>query len=172
MIHRAYIGIDPGTSPKAPGAAAIMQGRTIEVRDWDGYEEMTEQIRVWMMLYDVQIAIIEQVHAISYPVRNRRSGAIEMKSQKGSANFKFGENYGWWQGLFWGLGIKHEMALPGAWMSQFPLQAKIKKADKPSLDYARQQFPAVDLKLQKNHGRADALLIADYARRKHGSPLR
>lgn len=54
-----------------------------------------------------------------------------------------------------------EMVLPQAWKKAMGL-----KADKEeSLRMARELFPDAILDLKKHHGRAEALLIAEYARR-------
>ena len=54
-----------------------------------------------------------------------------------------------------------EMVLPQVWKKALGL-----KADKEeSLIMARQLFPDALLNLKKHHGKAEALLIAEYARR-------
>ena len=57
-----------------------------------------------------------------------------------------------------------EMVLPQAWKKAMGL-----KADKEeSLRMARELFPDALLNLKKHHGKAEALLIAEYARRTFG----
>jgi len=172
VIHRAYLGIDPGASKTSPGAVALMCGFEIDVRDWEGLHEMREQLAIWMMLYDIDKAGLEAVHAMSYLTRDRVSGDVYMKSQKGSANFDFGTNFGMWQGLLAGLGIEYELVSPNIWMSSYNMPKKEKKSDKPALPIARNMFPGAPLKLKKHHGRADALLIANWMRQRYGRPLR
>lgn len=59
------------------------------------------------------------------------------------------------------VGDRVEMVLPQAWKKAMGL-----KADKnQSLKMARELFPSAMLNLKKHHGKAEALLIAEYARR-------
>jgi len=57
-----------------------------------------------------------------------------------------------------------EMVLPQAWKKFMGASADKEK----SLVMARSLFPDAMLKLKKHHGRAEALLIAEYARRVFG----
>lgn len=167
ILQKAYIGVDPGFSKSSPGAVALVCGREIDVRDWESLEEMGEQLRTWQLLYPIHSAAIEKVHAHVYLKRDRRTGAVVAQSQKGSANFDFGANYGMWQGLMVGLGIPYELVPPSEWQPTFQLRKKRGKNDKPSLDVAREKYPGAPLKFKKYHGRADALLIATWLRQKH-----
>ena len=54
-----------------------------------------------------------------------------------------------------------EYVLPQAWKKEMGLG----KDKEKSLEMARQLFPDAMLNLKKHHGKAEALLIAEYARR-------
>ncbi|MCK5604930.1 hypothetical protein KAR91_23775 [Candidatus Pacearchaeota archaeon] len=168
MIHRAYIGVDPGGS----GAFTLVHDLEIDIRDWSSLKEARIQVEVWSMLYDIHCAAIERVSARSYLTRDRKTGRVYAQSQKGSSNFKFGENYGMWQGVFEALHIPYELVTPATWMGGMNLPKKINKSDKPALDVARSMYPGADLKFKKHHNRADSLLLADWLRRKHTPKLR
>ena len=164
----AFIGVDPGGS----GAYTLMFNREIDIRDWNGLEETALQLEVWQMLYPIKCAAIELVDAMPYFTRNFKTGKVEAKSQKGTSNFKFGANFGMWQGLFQAYHIPFELVLPADWMGPMGVRKKKNKNDKPGLDLARETYPGVDLKFQYHHNRADSLLIADWLRRKHTPKLR
>ena len=170
--ERAYIGIDPGYSQASPGAMALIEGRFIEVYDWTTEVEMCEQLKTWLVIYDVHCAALEEVHAQSYLTRDKRTGIVSAQSQKGSSNFNFGANYGFWRGVLLGLDVPFELVKPSEWMGSYNLRKKINRKDKPSLDVAREMYPGAPLKYKKNHGRADALLIATWLRKKYASTLR
>ena len=83
--------------------------------------------------------------------------------------FNFGMNCGWIQGVLDSLNIPYELVSPQKWKKEFGL-ASDKKA---SIRTAQRLFPGVSLKAGEkcrveNDGMAEALLIAEYARRKLG----
>ena len=80
--------------------------------------------------------------------------------------FKFGENFGMIQGILQAFGIPYELVTPQKWRREFGVTA-----DKnTSIEVCKRLFPDVDLKrterCKKEHdGMAEALLMAEYARR-------
>lgn len=97
--------------------------------------------------------VIERVHA--------------MPKQGVSSSFNFGVNYGMIMGLLEALSIPYETVLPQKWKREFGVTA-----DKnTSIAVAKRMFPEVDLRrtdrCKVDHdGKAEALLMAEYARRK------
>lgn len=79
-----------------------------------------------------------------------------------ASSFTFGYSFGLIRGMLVGLGIPYRLVSPVAWKRKQGIPAGSTKA--AGLARARVLFPGADLKLVKNHGRADALLIADYLR--------
>ena len=81
--------------------------------------------------------------------------------------FKFGENFGFIQGVLKSLGIPYELVRPQKWKKEFSITA-----DKnTSIEVCKRLFPGVDLKRTErcrkdDDGIAEALLMAEYARRK------
>lgn len=80
--------------------------------------------------------------------------------------FSLGKGYGVWMGLLVGLGISYSLISPVRWRKAM-LDGLPKGKDTGRLR-AQQLFPGADLKLKKHHGRADALLIAEFLRRRYG----
>lgn len=155
-MANTFIGIDPGIS----GAIASISPSGIEFVDCPTIKQngknrpnstlMASELR--RLAVPDSIAIIEIVHA--------------MPGQGVSSMFSFGMGYGIWLGLLSGLDIPFEMITPQTWKKHFNLSGD-KEASRMK---ALQLFPteAHELKLKKHHGRAEALLLAEYLRRKTG----
>ena len=81
--------------------------------------------------------------------------------------FKFGTNYGIWQGRLEALGIPFLFVTPQKWQREVFDSAVKGDRKAMSLSLARRIFPDMleHLKRKKDDGRADALLIAEWARR-------
>jgi hypothetical protein len=155
MSEKIFVGIDPGTSKNAPGAIAFLCGEDYCVYDWCNQSEAIAVLKRIKKTADKcgMIIAIEKVHSAP--------------GQGISSSFKFGENFGFWQGISMMTGWPVVLVSPQTW--QKGLVPKSTPANrKPSLDVARRLFPKADLKYKKNHGRADALLIADWVRRGRG----
>ena len=154
-----YIGIDPGK--KGAIAAIETDGdgdiTFVDVLPYseDGYREFLKERATF-----------------------RRSGSFRCCLEKVGAHpgegvkssFSFGENYGFIRGLLAGFQIPYQTILPQRWKKEFGLGND--KAD--SIEVCRRLFPDVSLKptdrCQKdNDGMAEALLMAEYARRKFSS---
>lgn len=94
-----------------------------------------------------------------------RAGA--MPGQGVTSMFKFGENFGFIQGLLAAYSIPYELVTPQKWKKEFQITG-----DKnSSISVCKRLFPDVSLRrtdrCKKDHdGMAEALLMAEYARRK------
>jgi crossover junction endodeoxyribonuclease RuvC len=90
-----------------------------------------------------------------------------MPGQGVRSTFDFGMNFGIWLGVIAALNIPMELVTPQEWKKHYGLIGKDKDA---SRIIAVQLFPqmAMELKLKKYNGRAEALLLAEYLRRKAG----
>ena len=82
--------------------------------------------------------------------------------------FSFGQSYGFILGVLAALGIGVQLVPPGTWKKEFSLIGKDKAA---SVEVCKRLFPGVNLlpseKCRKDSdGMAEALLMAEYARRK------
>ena len=89
-----------------------------------------------------------------------------MPGQGVRSMFSMGEGFGTWKGIITALGYELHLVTPQAWKKEM-MQGMGKEKD-ASRQKALQLFPqlAEELKLKKHHGRADALLMAEYLRKK------
>jgi hypothetical protein len=81
--------------------------------------------------------------------------------------FSFGQNYGFIQGLLTANRLPYQLVPPQTWKKEFTVNS----TKQTSIDVCKRLFPDVDLlatpKCKKPHdGMAEALLMAEYARRK------
>ena len=147
MKPTAYLGIDPGQS----GAMALLTDELPQVEDWPSDPNAAaDLLREWLGQYRVELAALERVNA--------------MPKQGVSSTFKLGCNLGAWQGILSALGLPYLMPTPREWQ-----KGLVKPSDGPdpkarSLAVARRLFPDEELSRKKDHGRADALLLAWYAK--------
>jgi len=151
MKNKVYLGIDPGKS----GAAAIIHDEGQEVFDWPGdVSDAANKMRGWRLNYDIRAGALEAVHA--------------MPKQGVSSTFSFGCNLGQWMGLLAALSIPYMMPRPQQWKKGLIKKADGKDPKTASLTVARRMFPDAELNLKKHHGRADALLLAWWAKHEWG----
>lgn len=145
-----FLGIDPGKT----GAAALIddQGRMLEVADWPGDHVAAAQLLArWVYSFGITCGAIERVH--SGPGEGVKSA------------FSFGQNYGSWLGVTGALYIPMLNPTPQEWQTGLVRKTDGPDAKARSLSVARRLFPSVDcLSRKKDHGRADALLIAWWAK--------
>ena len=150
-----WIGIDPGQT----GSMAVISEQTMV---WD-FED-GECVRMLGAIADQSISAL----ASDYPqVRAVLEKVHSMPKQGVVSSFKFGMNFGIWQGRLEMCGIPYDFATPQKW--QKVIFDSMTKGDRKamSLDRARRLFPDLRdrLKRKKDHNRAEALLIAEYCRR-------
>jgi crossover junction endodeoxyribonuclease RuvC len=123
---------------------------TAAVAGWPGDAKAAADLLWEWTLHNPQLAALERVNA--------------MPKQGVSSTFKFGANYGIWQGLLAAYGVPHVMPTPREWQ-----KGLVRKSDGPdpksrSLAVARRLFPDVDLHRKKDSDKADALLLAWWAK--------
>lgn len=151
-----FLGIDPGKS----GALAVIHStvnadRAVELYSFDEakYREVLER---YGNRRGVGGCVLERVSA--------------MPGQGVTSMFSFGVNYGYIRGLLEAFEIPYELVIPRFWKREFGVTA-----DKnTSIAVAQRLFPAVSLlrteRCRKpDDGFAEALLMAEYARRKGGA---
>lgn len=158
MASMIYIGVDPGKK----GAMAMLYvngngGVEPNVSSWsdEGFVTWASGIRAVARENKEYIcAAVEKVGA------RPGQGTVSM--------FSFGQSYGFILGVLAALGIGYQLVSPSAWKREFGLL----NADKrQSVSVCKRLFPGVNLlpseKCSKeSDGMAEALLIAEYARRK------
>lgn len=142
-----FLGIDPG---KNGGFAVLDETEPIILNKFD----KDDFIRITDWLSNAQYktkCCIEKVHAMP------KQGSVSM--------FSFGENYGWLKGVLDAQEISYQEIPPQTWKKLFGLNSdKVK-----SIEVAKQLFPKTRLipenGRKESDGFAEALLMAEYARR-------
>lgn len=110
-------------------------------------------------------------HALTVLLRvfpNRQSRVFLEYTQAGMkgalANYSLGHSSGIIMGVLAALGFSYELVRPQEWKKEFGLLKSQKDACRTM---AQQLFPMVNLSKKKDEGKAEALLIAEWGRRKH-----
>ena len=173
-----FVGVDPGVT----GAVAIIAGTHVQVFDTPtaelkaGRRKKTVFVPREMArtLKDKILNLLGPGPGLSSPLETETFCVLEkvhsMPGQGVSSSFSFGEGYGMWQGILATLGIPYELVTPQAWKKEMMAGMGIKEKG-ASRVRALELFPQMTniLSRVKDHGRADAILIAAYGRRRHGS---
>lgn len=89
--------------------------------------------------------------------------AQTMPGQGVASSGRYMDGYGVIKGICIGLGLPYTLVHPRTWKKLIMHDMGKEKGE--SIVRAKQLFPLVDLPLKKDHGKADALLIAEYGRR-------
>lgn len=154
------IGIDPGQT----GAIAVFfEGQVIAVHDMpvmarahgSGNEINTAE------LAEIISGIKLEAGYSEYPVHALIEAVAAMPGQGVSAMFRFGESFGAVKGVLSALGIPYGLITPQRWKKHYGLIGKDKDAAR-TLAITRHPEIASSLKRIKDHGRADAILIAAF----------
>lgn len=155
-----YIGIDPGLT----GAIAVIDsaGECLLLSDCPTEKKSAKKIvspeGIAQVVAEIKklkrklLALVEE--PIAMPRNGRAMGATSMLS--------YGRGVGIWEGALSMANIKFETVHPAVWKREF---FKQQGSDKSlAIKTARKLFPAIKKKLNrsKHHGRAEALLIAQY----------
>lgn len=154
------IGIDPGLD----GAVTILSEGTIKIYD-------TPTITVQGAKKKKRHYDMPAMYAILFPLcvssADKCQAIIEqvnaMPGQGVTSMFSMGFGLGAWHMLLTALAIPFAQVRPQAWKAEFGLKGKDKNG---SILRAKQLFPAADITLKKHDGRAESLLMAEYARRR------
>jgi crossover junction endodeoxyribonuclease RuvC len=152
-MNHIYIGIDPGQS----GAVAVITD---------------ESERVFPYSDEAFIAAMRDAGALKsatgFSVRTCVEKVGAMPGQGVTSMFSFGKSAGFIEGVLQALEIPYQLVPPQTWKKEFSL---VKKDKKESIKVCKKLFPGVNLlassQCTKEHdGMAEALLMAEYARRK------
>lgn len=158
-----FVGIDPGLD----GAVCILNGPTAPTpRFFD-----TPYLTVTKGKGTKRKYLPAAMAAILEPLRGFPDVLVgvelvgAMPGQGVTSMFSIGFGCGLWHGIIAGLKLPHEQITPQRWKKLFGLGAD-KNA---SIVRALQIYPACasQFSRKKDHGRAEALLIAEYLRRTH-----
>ena len=148
------LGIDPGLS----GALAILSD--------DGALELLADLPVvsdrtlkWIDGCALQSIILDALQG--RPAVAMVERVSSMPKQGIASAFQFGVGFGSILGVLQALRLPIAFVRPAVWKQAYGLT----REKRVSLHKARLMFPAAELHLAKHEGRAEALLIAEYARR-------
>lgn len=147
------IGIDPGFS----GAIATLSttGEVVEVSDMPiikaKKDELdTQTIKDILSRFDVIHVYIEKAQA--FP----KQGCVSM--------FRYGKASGILEGIIIGLDIPYSLIAPQTWKKE--IMRDMGKEKTASILRVNMLFPDLNIgNRKKDHGKADAILIAEYGRR-------
>lgn len=147
VAHRGclvnYIGIDPGVT----GAVAWLTEPGVTVEDMPANPQD--------LFTTLEPEPASQVKVIIEQPGLRPGGGIH-------SSFKIGQGFGRIEGVLASLGIPYVVVSPAKWKRHFNLIGKDKEASRA---LARSLWPSAPLERKKDHGRAEALLLAEYGRR-------
>lgn len=152
-IRNVIIGVDPGKH----GAIAVYYPHNgkILVENFLGDEDafnIVSQIR--------DFAFIERCGIVAY--MELVGGFIQGNPASGSSMFNFGDNFGYWRGLFRMAKIPLRLVRPQKWQAGLALgKTKGVERKRALKDAASRIYPNLKCTLANS----DALLILDYARR-------
>lgn len=152
-----FIGIDPGLE----GAIAVLiDGQSPQVIDVPvvsvGKKKDYQPVSMTMLLQPYQtIAQAKVMVGLEYVHAMPKNGSI--------GNFSMGRSSGLWEGILASMRFPYVKILPQRWKKA--MLDGMPKEKGSSILVAKRLFPEVDLSRKKDHGRADALLIAAYLRR-------
>lgn len=163
---KAFIGIDPGKD----GCLAILGYRETPILVPFSETEYANQLRRFDFC---RTEAEKDLEAIMHVPKTGVFCVVEhvnaMPGQGVTSCFSFGRNFGFILGLLTAFRIPYELVRPQKWKREFSCTS-----DKnTSIEVAQRLFPDVDLRrtpqCRKPHdGVAEALLMAEYARRTHG----
>ena len=140
-----YIGIDPG---KDGALAELSDAGDVRVIPFDPDEYNTV------------------LRTVTGPARACLEHVGAMPGQGVTSMFSFGENFGYIKALLEAFEIPYELVRPQKWKREFGISGK-----NQSVEVCKRLFPGESLKrtprCKKDHdGMAEALLMAEYARRR------
>ena len=157
-----FLGIDPGLD----GAFALLDdaGKVVAITDMPvakaGKKRVVDETDLVELLERLtqggEIAVaLEKVNGIP--------------GQSAPAAFNFGASWGLIRGFLASRRVPYELVTPQRWKRRI-LAGQPKEKDSSRL-FAKRKWPerARDLTRKKDHNRADALLIAEWLRREHGT---
>ncbi len=157
-----FVGIDPGFT----GAVAVVDndGNLIAVSDTPVLTvqgKKTKQEYNTPAMHQILTAYNDRgVHAALEQVSSRPGEGV-------TSSFRFGRGLGLWEALLVACQIPFDRITPQRWKKTM-MAGRPKEKDASRLR-AMELFPGADLHLKKHHGRADALLLAEYLRRAVGT---
>lgn len=138
------LGIDPGMT----GAIAYLHDGQYGYDVYDMPPNPADLAELIGTFGDIEMAFLEKAQA--------------MPKQGVSSMFNYGVGYGTVIGILAARSIPYTLVTPAVWKRALGLTGKPKDASRA---LARAWFPHAPLSQQRDHGRAEALLIAEWGKR-------
>ena len=147
-----YIGIDPGKTGALATIQVVHDRAIVRAQPFDESDYMAV-LAMCAATCDPVVCALEHVNA--------------MPGQGVTSMFNFGMNFGWIRGVLEANHIPYELVRPQKWKKEF----SITQDKNQSIAVCKRLFPDVSLlrteKCRKDDdGMAEAILLAEYARRK------
>lgn len=182
-MKRIYVGVDPGLS----GAVAVLyESGAVSLFDTPTYQvekakKKGQKKAGSRTMYDVAAMadIFRGVMAAHWDpddpcpfvvgLEHQQPMPNKMGGRNAGANqtFSLGYGYGIWVGVLTTLGLSYELIRPATWKPK--MMGGLPKEKEAARVRACSLFPGArgDMMRKKDHGRAEALLMAEYLRRQH-----
>ena len=160
-----YIGIDPGLSGAVGVLTDVLNTGVYAASVFDTPTVLVEGEKSKHKYLTTAMALLLKPFADRQDVLAVLENVHSMPKQGVASSFCFGEGKGIWEGILASFEIHTELVSPQRWKKEIMAdQGKEKSAARFK---AMQLFPSLadQLKLVKHDGRAEALLMAEYARR-------
>jgi len=169
-LNKIYIGIDPGKS----GAVAIInEDKSVQIFDTPTTKIETNQKtksgnkkKKNLYLESEMVNLLKQFQGKNVHIALEK--VHSMPGQGVSSMFSMGEGYGLWRGIMSAFQLSYTLITPQSWKKE--MLHGLGKEKSISCYRAKQLFPNVELYTKNGRaldGRGDALLLAEYARRKN-----
>jgi hypothetical protein len=174
-----FLGVDPGVS----GAVCAYDSETREIRFADTPIVTVKSGKTFKNQMDPHAAslllqalssgqeVLVTIEKVAPMPSIQTEEGEERRTMGVTSSFNFGMGFGMWIGICAALQLPYELVHPATWKSK--LLAGMARGKDASRVKAMQLFPqtAKDLARKRDHGRADALLLAVYGL-KYGAPQR
>ncbi len=157
-----FVGIDPGLSGALAAVTdsgdfvSVHDTPTLTVKKGGGKKrvylesEMVKIVEGLMTCYEIRLVGIENVHAMP------KQGVVSV--------FSLGTGFGLWLGIIAALKLPYERIETGKWKREMGLASGSDK--NASIITAGRLFPTAPLSRKRDSDRAEALLLAEYLRRR------
>jgi len=146
-----FVGIDPGKQ----GSIAYLVNSSIKVIATPIVEKEYDIVAMKNILLDINkndevFCVLERAQPMP------KQGVVSM--------FSFGKGYGIWLALLVSLGLKFQIVHSRTWTRKM-LEGSPGVGKERAFNVARNLFPSWQPKFKKEYQYADAILLAEYARR-------
>jgi hypothetical protein len=149
-MKTAYLGIDPGIT----GAAALwIEDNRVWFHDWTSSRAAFAMVKNWSNDFDLKLAALENPQAIPFAKGTHARKLLD-------------RNFGQWHSILEINRIRTICPKPNQWKMMIP-KFLHRDTKKRSIMFCLELFPGADRWINKimHHNRAEALLLAEWARR-------